>query len=58
MNKTNHFEAVSGQKYILFAPDERDLWGNNHCNNIENNINQYPNPISNIELPTLKKPLS
>ena len=39
MNKTNHFEAVSGQKYIRFAPDERDLWGNNHRNNIENNIN-------------------
>lgn len=39
MNKTNYFEAVSGQKYFRFEPDKRDLWGNNHRNNIENNIN-------------------
>lgn len=39
MNETNYFEAGSEQKYICFAPCERDLWGNNHCDNTENNIN-------------------
>jgi hypothetical protein len=39
MNETHVFSVASEQKYIRFAPCERDLWGNSHRDNTENSIN-------------------
>lgn len=39
MSMNNHFIIESEDKYIRFEPCERDLWGNNHRDNTENNIN-------------------
>ncbi len=39
MNTDDHFTIESEDKYIRFMPDKRDLWGNNHRRNTENNIN-------------------
>ena len=39
MTWEDHFIIEDDNKYIRFKPSERDLWGNNHRDNIENNIN-------------------
>ena len=39
MTLHDHFIIEDDNKYICFKPGERDLWGNNHRDNIENNIN-------------------
>ena len=39
MTWEDHFIIEDDNKYIRFKPGERDLWGNNHRDNIENNIN-------------------
>jgi len=39
MTLIDHFIIEADDKCICFKPGERDLWGNNHRDNTENNIN-------------------